>query len=97
MDEFFLCSLVSGNQRNACGGLRVDTVASDGQLAIIQCDTEVVNRISWKTLRHGRDDNALVTFTEHAGLGDGFALLQRGTEINAAEQPSLWNIGGDFP
>ena len=75
MDEFLLCSFIRCNQGNTCGSLRIDAVASDGQLALIQCDTEVMNRISGKTLGNGCDDNTLVTFSQHAGLSDGFALL----------------------
>jgi hypothetical protein len=44
----------------------------------------MMNSISWKALGHRRNDNVLVAFSEHAGLGDGFAVLQGGSEINSA-------------
>jgi hypothetical protein len=45
----------------------------------------MMDRISRQALGHGGNDNAFVTLSQHAGLGDGFTLLQRCTEINAAQ------------
>ncbi|CAI8383921.1 MAG: Uncharacterised protein [Halieaceae bacterium] len=84
MGALVFCALIGGNECNTRRCLGFDAVPCQGDGTVVEGGTQVVHGIARQTLRHRRDDNMPVTFSEHAGFSDGLAVLQRGTQIYAA-------------
>ncbi len=96
MEPLIPRTLVLRDHRDSSGYVCLHRIPRNHNLSVIEGRAEVVNGVTWEAFSHGGDDKLTVTFTEQACLGNGLAVLQRRTQINAAQQSSFWNVGRDF-
>ena len=84
MEPLIPRTLILRDHGDSSGYVCLHSIPRHDDLSVIEGRAEVVNGVTWEAFSHGCDDKLTVTFTEQACLGNGLAVLQRRTEINAA-------------